>query len=235
MTVAFIDHNRAEFGVESVCAALQVAPSTYWTAKRRPRSARAVRDAELMPLLLVLWQANYSVYDPLVVLLWVWVVGPFEGFGLGVVVVDVVEDCCGEVAGVVELGGVEELSGEDGEPHLDLVEPGGVGGGAVQEHAVVAVEELLDGFGAVGGEVVDDAVQLEVRGHLGVDLAGVEGEPSSAQFRVVAVRERRVVAAEVVAGGPPDFLLFGCRIRQRDPKRSVSPSAADASSTENDT
>ncbi len=77
--------------------------------------------------------------------------------------VDVVEDCCGEVAGVVELGGVEELSGEDGEPHLDLVEPGGVGGGAVQEHAVVAVEELLDGFGAVGGEVVDDAVQCQSR------------------------------------------------------------------------
>ena len=62
MTVAFIDDNRQEFGVEPVCAALQVAPSTYWTVKRRPRSARAVRDAQMMPLLLVLWQANYSVY-----------------------------------------------------------------------------------------------------------------------------------------------------------------------------
>ena len=40
-------------------------------------------------------------------------VGPFEGFGSGVVVVDVVEDGCGEVAGVSELGGVEELAGED--------------------------------------------------------------------------------------------------------------------------
>ena len=40
-------------------------------------------------------------------------VGPFEGFGSGVVVVDVVEDGCGEVAGVGELGGVEELAGED--------------------------------------------------------------------------------------------------------------------------
>ena len=62
MTVQFIDHNREEFGVEPVCAALQVAPSTYWAAKRRPRSARALRDAKLMPLLLVSWQANYSVY-----------------------------------------------------------------------------------------------------------------------------------------------------------------------------
>ncbi len=62
MTVQFIDRNRQEFGVEPVCAALHVAPSTYWTAKRRPLSARVLRDAELMPLLLVLWQANYSVY-----------------------------------------------------------------------------------------------------------------------------------------------------------------------------
>ena len=62
MTVQFIDDNREEFGVEPVCAALQVAPCTYWTAKRRPSSACALRDAKLMPLLLVLWQANYSVY-----------------------------------------------------------------------------------------------------------------------------------------------------------------------------
>ena len=62
MTVEFVDANRAEFGVEPVCAALQVAPSTYWSAKRRPPSARALRDAKLMPLLLALWQANYSVY-----------------------------------------------------------------------------------------------------------------------------------------------------------------------------
>ncbi len=62
MIVKFVDVNRAEFGVEPVCAALQVAPSTYWSATRRPPSARALRDAKLMPLLLVLWQANYSVY-----------------------------------------------------------------------------------------------------------------------------------------------------------------------------
>ena len=62
MIVEFIDRNRAEFGVEPVCAALQAAPSTYWTAKRRPPSARSLRDARLMPVLLALWQANYSVY-----------------------------------------------------------------------------------------------------------------------------------------------------------------------------
>jgi len=49
MTVQFIDHNRQEFGVEPVCAALQVAPSTYWTAKRRATvgggAARRTDDA----------------------------------------------------------------------------------------------------------------------------------------------------------------------------------------------
>jgi putative transposase len=41
---------------------LQVAPSTYYDAKSRPPSARALRDAVLLPLLLVLWTHNYSVY-----------------------------------------------------------------------------------------------------------------------------------------------------------------------------
>ncbi len=62
MIVQFVDANRAEFGVEPVCCALQAAPSTYRTAKRRPPSARALRDAPMMPVLLALWQANYSVY-----------------------------------------------------------------------------------------------------------------------------------------------------------------------------
>ncbi|WP_419944494.1 hypothetical protein [Candidatus Poriferisodalis sp.] len=34
---------------------LGAAPSTYWSAKRRPPSARALRDGELMPLLPALW------------------------------------------------------------------------------------------------------------------------------------------------------------------------------------
>jgi transposase InsO family protein len=41
---------------------LEIAPSTYYDAKSRPPSARAVRDAVIMPLLLALWVRNYSVY-----------------------------------------------------------------------------------------------------------------------------------------------------------------------------
>ncbi len=41
---------------------LEIAPSTYWSAKTRPPSARAVSDATLGPLLVALWLKNYSVY-----------------------------------------------------------------------------------------------------------------------------------------------------------------------------
>jgi putative transposase len=60
----FIDENRHELGVEPICAALQVAPSTYYAARRREEqpSARARRDAVLVPILVALWIANRKVY-----------------------------------------------------------------------------------------------------------------------------------------------------------------------------
>ncbi|WP_139820890.1 IS3 family transposase [Krasilnikoviella flava] len=71
--VAFIDANRgdvvdgARLTVESICtvlraAGVQVAVSTYYAAKKRPASARALRDAELRPRLRALWDDNYRVY-----------------------------------------------------------------------------------------------------------------------------------------------------------------------------
>ena len=62
MTAAFIDESRDEFGVEPICTALQVAPSTYYDYKKRTPSARALRDAVMMPILLALWIANFKVY-----------------------------------------------------------------------------------------------------------------------------------------------------------------------------
>jgi len=61
--VGFIDEHRA-LGVERICVALQIAPSTYYAAKRREvePSARAVRDAVMMQILLALWMANRKVY-----------------------------------------------------------------------------------------------------------------------------------------------------------------------------
>ena len=59
---AFIDESRDEFGVEPICTALQVAPSSYYDYKKRTPSARALRDAVMMPILLALWIANFKVY-----------------------------------------------------------------------------------------------------------------------------------------------------------------------------
>jgi len=60
--VAFIDEHRDQFGVEPICMVLQMAPSTYYTAKGRHLSARAVRDAVMMQVLMVLWVTNRKVY-----------------------------------------------------------------------------------------------------------------------------------------------------------------------------
>ncbi|WP_245617689.1 IS3 family transposase [Nitriliruptor alkaliphilus] len=60
--VAYIDAHKDEFGVEPICQQLPIAPSTYYAAKSREPSARMLRDAVLMPLLLTLWTANYEVY-----------------------------------------------------------------------------------------------------------------------------------------------------------------------------
>ena len=64
MIVAFVDDNRDELGVEPICRALRVAPSTYYAAKKREitPSARAVRDVVMMQILLALWVANRKVY-----------------------------------------------------------------------------------------------------------------------------------------------------------------------------
>jgi putative transposase len=64
----FIDSHKdretdgRRWGVEPICTTLDWAVSTFYSARSRPLSARAVRDAAMMPILLALWQANYSVY-----------------------------------------------------------------------------------------------------------------------------------------------------------------------------
>lgn len=66
--VAFIDAHRSNvsgglrWGVEPICHTLEIAPTTYWSAKTRPPCERARRDADLGPQLEALWEKNYSVY-----------------------------------------------------------------------------------------------------------------------------------------------------------------------------
>ncbi|MFT3851359.1 MAG: IS3 family transposase [Ilumatobacteraceae bacterium] len=65
--IAFIDAHRARFGVEPICRVLtehgcKVAPNTYWVARKRPPSARAQRDTELIVEIRRVHAENLFVY-----------------------------------------------------------------------------------------------------------------------------------------------------------------------------
>jgi putative transposase len=60
--VSFINDHRDRWGVEPTCRVLQVAPSTYYAARDRPRSARALRDAALKVEIRRVYDANFQVY-----------------------------------------------------------------------------------------------------------------------------------------------------------------------------
>jgi len=58
----FIDEQRARWGVEPICRILAIAPSSYYAAKTRPPSARAIRDAELATTITELHRDHFGVY-----------------------------------------------------------------------------------------------------------------------------------------------------------------------------
>ena len=60
--IAYIDKHRGEYGVEPICSVLQFAPRTYYAAKARPPSKRAVRDEELKPEIARVHRDNFGVY-----------------------------------------------------------------------------------------------------------------------------------------------------------------------------
>ena len=65
--VSFIDDHRGIHGVESICAMLPIAPSTYYEYKAREADperlpARAKRDAELRERIERVWDKNFQVY-----------------------------------------------------------------------------------------------------------------------------------------------------------------------------
>ena len=59
---SFIDAHRDRFGVEPICRVLQFAPSTYYAARRRPLSARRVRDGALKVKLQHVHAEEFGVY-----------------------------------------------------------------------------------------------------------------------------------------------------------------------------
>jgi transposase InsO family protein/transposase-like protein len=60
--IAYIDDTKHRYGVEPICALLPIAPSTYYDGKRRPPSARAVRDARLKAEIRRVHAENFGVY-----------------------------------------------------------------------------------------------------------------------------------------------------------------------------
>ena len=60
--IAYIDRHKDRFGVEPICQLLPIAPSTYHAAKRRPLSARALRDEELKAEIARVHRDNFGVY-----------------------------------------------------------------------------------------------------------------------------------------------------------------------------
>jgi transposase InsO family protein len=67
--VAFIDDHREQFGVEPICRALPIAPSTYFKRKGeerdpRRRSTRAQQDAILRAIIQRIWNEHHQVYGP---------------------------------------------------------------------------------------------------------------------------------------------------------------------------
>ena len=60
--MTFITAHRARWGVEPICRALQIAPSSYYAAVQRPVSARQQRDAWLKVAIRRVWTDQRRVY-----------------------------------------------------------------------------------------------------------------------------------------------------------------------------
>ena len=60
--IPYIDRFRDRFGVEPICKHLPIAPSTYYDARKRPPSARAVRDEKLKAEIERVHAENFGVY-----------------------------------------------------------------------------------------------------------------------------------------------------------------------------
>jgi putative transposase len=67
MIIDYLERYKNLFGVEPICTALTdagvpIAPSTFYAARTRPASARAVRDEDLKAVIARVHEENYGVY-----------------------------------------------------------------------------------------------------------------------------------------------------------------------------
>jgi len=67
MIIDYVERYKDVFGVEPIAATLTsadvpIAPSTFYAARTRPPSGRAVRDQDLKPVIARVHRENYGVY-----------------------------------------------------------------------------------------------------------------------------------------------------------------------------
>jgi putative transposase len=60
--IAYIDDHKGCYGVEPICRVLPIAPSTYYQHTKCPRSARAIRDAQLKVEIRRVHGEHFGVY-----------------------------------------------------------------------------------------------------------------------------------------------------------------------------
>ena len=103
------------------------------------------------------------------------VILPFDDPGILVVAADVGHDPAGQVVHGSEDATMDQVPFDLGEPELDLIKPGGVGGREMEVNVGTILQELLNGPGLMDRQIVQDDMDLPALGLFGEEV-GQEGD-----------------------------------------------------------
>jgi hypothetical protein len=95
---------------------------------------------------------------------------PLDRSSIGGVGVDVAAELASQIGNRSEDAARDDVAFDLGEPEFDLVEPGRVSGRKVKPNSRMVLDELADRLSFVGGEVVEDDVNLLPRRAQGYNL-----------------------------------------------------------------
>ena len=139
--------------------------------------------------------------------------GPYEGLGVFVGNVQVAVDGSLQFGAALMHAPAQLLFGEQTEPALHQVQPGGAGGREMNMEAGPLGEPVPDQRRLVGGVVVGNQVHVQLGGHLGLDgiekLAELQGPVAAVALAnhltgpgVQSSEEGRGAVAHVIMGAP---------------------------------
>ena len=117
---------------------------------------------------------------------------PHEGLRICIVGANEAIDFFDEVGGGVERAPTDSALSDEGEEALDLIEPGGIGGGEVNVPTRPACEPRSDFGMFVSGVVVDDKMDVELGRYIGFDVPQ-EGEELLMTMAGFALGDNRAV------------------------------------------